>query len=227
MSDVGNAGNRVLAIDDERRLLDFVSRALRGEGFDVDTATNGEEGFRLAVTRSYDVIVLDLRMPGTDGMAVLRRIMHRKPYQSIIVLSCLTDTTSKVKCLEMGADDYLAKPFALDELLARVKARVRDKALMSPQTLATRRLMLDPVRQEADAGSGPIPLTRRESMLLAELMRNAGHPVSKERLLSAVWGYSFSPESNVVDVYVRRLRAKLVPAAVVTVRGMGYGVDID
>ena len=224
---VAVTGNRVLAIDDEPRVLDFISRALRGEGIDVDTATNGEDGFRLALARTYDVIVLDLLMPGTDGVSVLHRILRRKPEQSVIVLTCLTDTTSKVRCLEMGADDYLAKPFALDELLARVKARMRDRAPANPHTLTTRRLVLDPVRQEANAGSGPVALTRRESMLLAELMRNAGEAVSKERLLSAVWGYSFLPGSNVVDVYVRRLRAKLVPDAIVTVRGMGYGVDLD
>jgi DNA-binding response OmpR family regulator len=220
-------GNRVLTIDDEPRVVDFISRALRGEGIDVDTATSGEDGFRLAVSRSYDVIVLDLLMPGTDGVSVLYRILRRKPDQSIIVLSCLTDTTSKVRCLEIGADDYLGKPFALDELLARVKARMRDKAPANPYALVTRRLALDPVRQEANAGSGSVPLTRRESMLLAELVRHAGQAVSKQRLLSAVWGYSFGPGSNVVDVYVRRLRAKLGPDAVVTVRGMGYGVDID
>ena len=220
-------GDRVLAIDDEPRVLDFISRALRGEGIDVDTAESGEDGFRLAVERSYDVIILDLLMPGTDGVSVLHRILRRKPGQSVIILSCLTDTTSKVRCLEMGADDYLAKPFALDELLARVKARLRDKAPQNPYILTTRGLVLDPVRQEANAGLGPVPLTRRESILLAELMQNAGHAVSKERLLSGVWGYSFSPGSNVVDVYVRRLRAKLIPDAIVTVRGTGYGVDLD
>jgi DNA-binding response OmpR family regulator len=221
------AGNRVLAIDDEARVLAFVSRALRSEGIDVATARNGEDGFRMAVARLYNVVILDLLMPGTNGFSVLDRILRRRPDQSVMVLSCLTDTTSKVRCLEMGAEDYLAKPFALDELLARVKARIRARAPVHPQTLVTRSLVLDLVRQEANAGTGVVPLTRRESMLLAELMQNAGHLVSKERLLSVVWGYSFSSESNVVDVYVRRLRAKLTPDAIATVRGKGYGVDLD
>jgi DNA-binding response OmpR family regulator len=220
-------GNRVLIIDDEPRVLAFVSRALRNEGLDVGMALTGEDGFRLAVAHSYDLVILDLLMPGTDGLSILNRILRQKPDQSILVLSCLTDTTSKVRCLEMGADDYLAKPFALDELLARVKARMRDRTHASPQTLATRTLTLDPVRQEANAGSGAVALTRRECMLLAELMQHAGRVVAKERLLSVVWGYSFSPESNVVDVYVRRLRAKLTPEAIVTVRNKGYGVDLD
>jgi two-component system, OmpR family, response regulator len=219
--------NRILAIDDEPRVLDFVSRALRNEGLDVDVARTGEDGFRLAVARSYDLVILDLLMPGTDGVSVLNRILSRKPDQSVIVLSCLTDTTSKVKCLEMGADDYLAKPFALDELLARVKARMRDRTAPARQMLTSRQLALDPVRQEATVGADRVPLSRRECMLLVELMQNAGRTVSKERLLSAVWGYSFSTGSNVVDVYVRRLRAKLPADAIVTVRGKGYGVDLE
>jgi DNA-binding response OmpR family regulator len=221
------SSDRVLAIDDENRVLAFVSRALRHEGLDVATASNGEEGFRLAMAETFNVIILDLLMPGTDGFATLRRILSRRPDQSVIVLSCLTDTRSKVHCLEMGAEDYVAKPFALDELLARVKARLRAQVPKLPKTLITRGLTLDLVRQEADAGNGPVTLSRRESMLLAELMHNAGHSVSKERLLSVVWGYSFSSESNVVDVYVRRLRAKLDPEAIATVRGRGYGVDLD
>jgi two-component system OmpR family response regulator len=221
------ASNRVLAIDDEEKVLAFLSRALRHEGVQVSTALTGEEGFRLAMSSRYDVIVLDLMMPGTDGFAILRRILARRPGQSVIILSCLGDTGSKVRCLNMGAEDYLVKPFVLDEFLARVKARMRSRAPTNPHLLTCRDLRLDPVRQEADAGSGVVELTRRESMLLAELMQNAGSPVSKERLLSVVWGMNFMSESNVVDVYVRRLRAKLRADAIVTVRGRGYGVDLD
>ena len=108
-------------------MLRLLTRALRSEGLEIDTATNGEEGLRLALTGSYSVVILDLLMPGTDGMSVLRRLMRLRPAQPVIVLSCLADTTSKVNCLEMGADDYLPKPFVLDELLARIKARIRDR----------------------------------------------------------------------------------------------------
>jgi DNA-binding response OmpR family regulator len=218
-------GDRVLAIDDEAAVLRLLARALRNEGLHIDTATNGEEGLRRALTGSYDVVLLDLLMPGTDGASVLRRLMRLRPGQPVIVVSCLTDTVSKVRCLEMGASDYLPKPFVLDELLARIKVRIRAQSLPSPHILTTHRLMLDPLRQEADAGAGPVRLTRRESMLLAELMQHAGSTVSKERLLSSVWGYSFYPESNVVDVYVRRLRAKLCPEVIATVRGVGYRVE--
>ncbi|HEU5417897.1 MAG TPA: response regulator transcription factor [Streptosporangiaceae bacterium] len=220
-------GDRVLAIDDEPGVLRLIARALRNEGIEADTATNGEDGLRLALRGSYDVVILDLLMPGTDGLSVLRRLMRLRPGQGLIVVSCLTDTASKVRCLEMGADDYLPKPFVLDELLARIKVRIRAKNAPNPHVLTTPRIVLDPVRQEADAGHGYVRLTRRESMLLAELMQHAGSTVSKERLLSSVWGYSFHPESNVVDVYVRRLRTKLEQDVIATVRGVGYRVDID
>lgn len=216
----------VLAIDDDPRVLRLLARALRSEGMEADTANNGEEGLRLALRRSYDVVTLDLLMPGTDGLSVLGRLTRLRPGQAIIVVSCLTETMSKVRCLEMGAGDYLAKPFVLDELLARIKARIRAQRVPNPNVLSTPKIVLDAVRQEADIGAGPVRLTRREAMLLAELMRHAGSTVSKERLLSTVWGYSFYPESNVVDVYVRRLRAKLEPDAISTVRGVGYKVDL-
>jgi DNA-binding response OmpR family regulator len=218
--------DRVLAIDDELGVLRLLARALRSEGIEADIATNGEEGLRLALKRPYDVVTLDLLMPGTDGLSVLGRLTRLRPGQAIIVVSCLTDTMSKVRCLEMGADDYLAKPFVLDELLARIKARIRARRVPNPHVLIAAKIVLDPVRQEADTGDGPVRLTRRESMLLAELMRHAGSTVSKERLLSSVWGYSFYPESNVVDVYVRRLRTKLEPDSIRTVRGVGYRVDV-
>jgi DNA-binding response OmpR family regulator len=219
--------DRVLAIDDEPGVLRLIARALRSEGLDADTATNGEEGLRLALRGSYDVVILDLLMPGTDGMSVLGRLMRLRPGQALIVVSCLTDTASKVRCLEMGADDYLPKPFVLDELLARIKARIRAKQVPNPHVLTAANIVLDPLRQEAHAGHGYVRLTRRESMLLAELMMHAGSTVSKERLLSSVWGYGFYPESNVVDVYIRRLRIKLKSHVISTVRGVGYRVDID
>lgn len=216
----------VLAIDDDPSVLRLLAHALRSEGMEADTASNGEEGLRLALNRHYDVVTLDLLMPGTDGLSVLGRLGRLRPGQVVIVVSCLTDTMSKVRCLEMGAADYLAKPFALDELLARIKARIRAQHVPNPNVLTAATIVLDLVRQEADIGHGPVRLTRREAMLLAELMRHAGRTVSKERLLSSVWGYSFYPESNVVDVYVRRLRTKLDADLISTVRGVGYRIDV-
>jgi DNA-binding response OmpR family regulator len=217
---------RILLIDDEQRVLRFVSRGLRAEGYLVEVADNGADGLRMALTATYDLVILDLLMPGLDGESVLRRIVRRLPAQQVMVVSCLTATATKVGCFEQGAVDYLAKPFSLDELLARVRAHLR----MVPRARTATRLEagglgLDIVRREADSGSGPVPLAEREFLLLCELMRHAGQTVSKERLLSAVWQYHFDSASNVVDVYVGRLRAKLGAQAIRTVRGKGYQVD--
>jgi two-component system copper resistance phosphate regulon response regulator CusR len=218
---------RILLIDDEQRVLRFVSRGLRAEGYTVDLADNGTDGLRMALTGSYDLIILDLLMqPGLDGSTVLRRIVRKLPSQQVIIVSCLTETATKVRCLEAGAGDYLAKPFSLDELLARVQAHLRVLARSrTVTTLQAGRLKLDLVRREADSGSGSVPLAEREFLLLCELMRHAGQTVSKERLLSSVWQYDFDSGSNVVDVYVGRLRAKLGAEAIRTVRGMGYRID--
>jgi DNA-binding response OmpR family regulator len=216
---------RVLLIDDEERILNFVRRGLQAEGLAVDTAPNGEEGLRLALSRPYDLVILDLVMPVVDGHAVLRGILEQKPAQPVLILSALNDTASKVSSLEGGAEDYISKPFSLEELLARVHARLRAAARSSTTRLVAGELTLDMIRREADAGTGPVPLADREFLLLGELMRHAGRTVSKELLLSSVWGYHFDPGSNVVDVYVRRLRAKLGAEAITTVRGVGYRVD--
>jgi len=217
---------RVLAIDDEPGILRFISRALRADGIEVETASNGEDGLRLARAGNFDVILLDLVMPGTDGVSVLRRLLNRQPNQSVIVLSCLDSTRSKVQLLDMGAVDYLGKPFALEELLARIHARMRERVAPDAGILTSNRLALDPVRHEVSVGAQAVLLTRRESTLLAELMRHAGGAVSKQQLLSSVWGFYFSPDTNVLDVYVRRLRTKLGADAIATVRGVGYGIDL-
>ena len=216
---------RILVIDDERRIVRFVSRGLQAEGYLVDSADNGADGLRAALEGRYDLVVLDLLMPGLDGAAVLRRLLAAQPRQAVIVLSCLTTTAIKVRCLEAGAQDYLAKPFSLDELLARVRVRLRS-AGRHPTKLVAGRLRLDLIRREANSGTGAVPLAEREFLLLLELMQSPGQIVSKQRLLSAVWHYDFDPGSNVVDVYVRRLRAKLGADAIVTMRGEGYRIAV-
>jgi two-component system, OmpR family, response regulator len=216
---------RVLLIDDEQRILNFVRRGLEAEGLDVDEACSGQEGLALAVAHRYDLVILDLVMPGIDGHEVLRRLLERRAEQQVLVLSALNDTASKVQSLERGAEDYISKPFSLEELLARVRARLRTAQRSNETHLVARGLALDVIRRRADAGTGPVALADREFLLLRELMRNAGSTVSKERLLSTVWGYHFDPGSNVVDVYVRRLRAKLGAATILTDRGVGYRVD--
>jgi DNA-binding response OmpR family regulator len=219
------SAGRILLVDDEQRIANFVKRGLEAEGFEVDAARDGEEGLRLAVTRAYDLVILDLVMPGIDGHTLLRTIVDRDPSQAVLVLSARTDTASKVTSLELGAEDYISKPFSLEELLARVRARLRAAARATPTRLVAGRISLDLLGRRADAGAGPVALAEREFLLLHELMRSPGRAVSKEHLLSSVWGYHFDPGSNVVDVYVRRLRAKLGAEAVTTVRGVGYRVD--
>jgi DNA-binding response OmpR family regulator len=215
---------RILLVDDEPGILDFVSRGLEGEAYLVDVAVDGEAGLKAAASRAYDLVILDLLLPGRDGTEVLRELVHQYPGQPVIVLSALSDTGSKVSSFELGAEDYLVKPFSLEELLARVRARLRD-ARSRPTVLSADRLTLDLISRQVNGEWGHVQLAEREFLLLRELMSCAGETVSKERLLAAVWGYRFDPGSNVVDVYVRRLRAKLGGDAIKTVRGEGYRVD--
>ncbi len=218
--------SNILLIDDEPRILNFVSRALRGEGFDVVVAQGGQEGLDAALVSDFDLIILDLRMPGMGGSTTLQRLISHKPDQPVLVLSALGDLASKVEALNMGADDYLMKPFNLIELVARVRARLRTSARGMPAHISAGGIRLDILRREADRGLGPISLAEREFQVLEELMKHAGKTVGKESLLASVWGYHFDPASNVLDVTIRRLRSKLGRAAIVTVRGEGYRIDV-
>src|SRR5215203_3685341 len=186
---------RILVVDDEQRILRFVVRGLQAEGYEVDSADSGTEGLRKALNGQYDLVILDLLMPGLDGASVLHRLVAQRPRQAVIVLSCLTATATKVRCLEAGAEDYLAKPFSMDELLARVRARLRAAAGRAATRLVAGPLRLDLIRREADSGTGPVPLADREFLLLRELMVHTGTTLSKQRLLSAVWEYHFDPGS--------------------------------
>jgi two-component system, OmpR family, response regulator len=218
----GAAGPRILLVDDEPRIRDFISRALETAGYVVDAACSGTEGLPRAVAGDYDLIILDLIMPDMDGRDFLAQLLRERREQGVLVLSCLADVTTKVDCLEIGAQDYLTKPFSLAELLARVRVRLRDDAHPLNEVLRVGDLMLDVGRLEANIGNGPVALTRLEFLLLRELMEHPGQSVSKGQLLASVWGYDFDPGSNVVDVCVRRLRSKLGFELIKTVRGEGY-----
>ncbi|TMG30291.1 MAG: response regulator transcription factor [Chloroflexi bacterium] len=215
---------RILLIDDEQRILDFVSRGLEAEGYSVEVAAAGDAGLRAALDQAHDLVILDLLLPDRGGHDVLRELVRQRPGEPVIVLSALSDTASKVSSLELGAEDYLAKPFSFEELLARVRARLRD-ARSRPTMLAVGGLSLDLITRQARNESGRVQLAEREFLLLRELMSRAGDTLSKDWLLAAVWGYRFDPGSNVVDVYVRRLRAKIGGDAIKTVRGEGYRID--
>lgn len=214
------AGYRILLVDDEPRIQSFVSRALSGAGYAIDCVSHGADALRLASAREYTLVILDLVMPGIDGREVLAELLRVHPDQAVLVLSCLDDVTTKVACLDLGAHDYLTKPFSLEELLARVRVQLRGDP--RHEVLRSGELSLDVGRLQANVGRGPVALTRLEFLLLRELMGHAGHSVPKDQLLASIWGYDFDPGSNVVDVCVRRLRSKLGFDLIKTVRGAGY-----
>jgi DNA-binding response OmpR family regulator len=217
---------RVLVVDDEPRIVSFISRALSSEGLGVDGAYDGPRALELARSRRYELVVLDLLLPGLDGVSVLQGILDSRPEQRVLILSAVSDVESKVRCLELGAADYLPKPFALAELVARVRARLRQpEAPAAPRVLAAGRVTLDLLRRVADAGAGAVSLSEREFLLLQHLIRKASEVCTREELLADVWGYSFDPGSNVVDVYVGRLRSKLGAELIETVRNVGYRFD--
>jgi len=214
---------RVLVVDDEPRIVNFVSRALSAQGFAVDGTQDGLRALQLARSGRYELGVLDLLLPGLDGESVLRGIIEARPEQRVLVLSALADVDSKVRCLELGASDYVAKPFALAELVARVRARIRQPAAGSGERqLRAGALTLDLVRRVVDTGRGQVTLSERQFLLLQHLMRKGGEVCSREQLLADVWGLSFDPGSNVVDVCVGRLRSKLGGDIIETVRRVGY-----
>lgn len=212
---------RILLIDDEPQISGFVGRALEHAGYAVDVASDAASGISSAIAGGHDLVILDLIMPDLDGRAVLAAILRTHPAQAVLILSCNSDPATKVECLDLGARDYLTKPFSLAELSARVRARLRENALRSEVTQVGE-LTLDAGRLVADSGSGPVALTRLEFLCLRALMEHGRDSVTKSELLASVWGIEFDPGSNIVDVCIRRLRAKLGFALIETVRGEGY-----
>jgi DNA-binding response OmpR family regulator len=214
---------RILVIDDEPDLVRFVRRALETEGYQVLTATNGLEGLRLALDQQPALIVLDLVMPGMHGQAVLSALLAQDPSYRVLILSAAADVQLRIGCLEQGAVDFLAKPFAVRELIARVRGRLgEDASNRRPNRLRVGDVVLDLETRQLVIDGRPTVLAKREFLLLRHLMRNPDIVCSRQELLSEVWGYDFDPSTNVVDVCVRRLRSKVRPDLIVTVRNVGY-----
>jgi DNA-binding response OmpR family regulator len=213
-------GARILVIDDDEAIRSVLSRALAAEGLMIDLAGTAADGLRQARDAAYDLVILDLLMPGLDGFAVLRELLRDQPGQTVLVLSCLADVRYKVDCFELGARDYLTKPFSLAELLARVRNQLRGSTF--DRVMRVGEITLHIGRMQADIGHGPLPLTRLEFLVLKELMEHVGQSVSKIQLLESVWGYDFDPGSNIVGVCVRRLRSKIGEHRIRTVPGEGY-----
>jgi len=216
---------RILVIEDEPRILDFVSRGLEAEGFSVVGARDGQEGLRAAQNVRCDLVILDLLLPKLDGLSVLRALEAKHPEVPVVIVSARADLTTKLNGFGLGARDYLTKPFSFDELLARIRVHLRrpEDTSNNGHVLRAGALALDLARRQAQLGDQRIDLSDREFKLLHSLLECAGEVVSRERLLSEVWGYHFDPHSNVVDVCIRRLRKKLGDdAPIETIRHAGY-----
>lgn len=217
------AVSRILVVDDEARITNFVLRALTAEGFVVETAENGTDALKLGSSGRYDLVLLDLLLPSLDGVSVLEGLLAAQPDQPVLVLSAVSDVRAKVRCLQLGAVDYLAKPFDLTELLLRIRARLRRREPAGADGfLRVGGFTLDLRRRTADTGNVRANLSSREFLLLQHLMEHRGRVCSREELLAHVWGYTFDPGTNVVDVYVGRLRSKLGADSIETIRNVGY-----
>jgi two-component system copper resistance phosphate regulon response regulator CusR len=213
---------RLLVVEDEERLRSFIVRTLETDGHFVAVAGNGPDGVRRTYEEVFDLVVLDLMIPGFDGIEALRRILNHDPEQRVLILSAVADVGSRVQTLRMGATDYLTKPFAAAELLARVQARLRaPKSTGLQRWLRVGPATLDLERQVLEVSGKAVNLTHRELLLVGYLMRRSGEVCTRDELLSSVWGYD-DPGSNVVDVTVRRVRGKMPLPMIETVRNAGY-----
>jgi DNA-binding response OmpR family regulator len=221
---VVSAVMQILVIEDEPRILAFLARGLEADGFRVDGAGNGPDGLKQALACQYDAVILDLLLPGVNGLSVLRELHGQRPDLPVVIVSARSDLPTKLRGFGLGASDYLAKPFSLDELVARVRVQVRRHPAKRDENLVrVGSLTLDLARRQVRMGTLVADLSDREFRLLHHLVEHAGTIVSRERLLSEVWGYHFDPGSNVVEVCVRRLRKKLgEEAPIETVRHAGY-----
>lgn len=219
---------KILVIEDEPRIQQFLRLGLEAEGFAVDHAEDGPTGLRLALTQEYALILLDLLLPRMDGLRLLGELRRTRADVPVLILSARTDLPTKLRGFDLGANDYLAKPFSFDELVARVRVHVRNgRDGGAGSCLRAGAIELDLARRQARLDGRVVDLSDREFRLLYHLAAHAGEVVSRERLLSQVWGYSFDPASNVVDVCVRRLRKKLGSASTIeTVRHAGYRLAV-
>jgi len=218
--------NRILIVEDEDRIASFVAKGLKAEGFTPTVVGDGITGLDYALTGEFDLMVLDIGLPGMDGFRILERVTAERPALPVIVLTARDSVTDTVAALEGGAADYMSKPFKFGELLARVRLRLRAPGEPAPaDELSAGDVRVDLRRRRAYVGDREVELSARELTLAEVLIRNRGLVLSREQLLSQVWGYDFDPGSNVVDVYIGYLRKKLGADLVTTVRGLGYRVD--
>jgi DNA-binding response OmpR family regulator len=213
---------RILIAEDEERISSFIDKGLRAAGYSTVVVASGSEALETALGDGCDLVLLDVGLPGIDGFEVLRRLRERNTTLPIIMLTARTTVSDTVTGLDGGANDYMPKPFKFDELLARIRLRLRDVGQLAVTTLSRGPISLDLLTRRATVEGRVVDLSAREFALAEEFLTHPDQVLSREQLLSRVWGLDFDPGSNVVDVYVRYLRGKFGPERIETVRGMGY-----
>ena len=216
----------ILIAEDEPRIAAFVAKGLAANGFSTVVVDNGVSAAALARDEDFSLMVLDLGLPGKGGMAVLAELRQRGERMPVVILTARDEIDATIAGFETGADDYMTKPFRFEELLARIRARLRVDRLEEPTMLRVGDIVLDLRTRRVSSGGQTVELTAREFALAETFLRHPDQVLSRQQLLSAVWGYDFDPGSNVVDVYVRYLRRKLGPSVIETVRNMGYRLAV-
>ena len=216
---------RVLIVEDEVRFAEFLERGLRANGFAATTAPTGDAARSLLRHDEFDLVLLDLGLPDVDGLDLLGELRRSGVRLPIIILTAREDVTDKIGGLDAGASDYVTKPFSFDELLARLRVQLRDSHTKEVTVLQAEQVSLDLRTRRATSRGSTVELTAREFTMLEVFLRHRGQVLSREQLLSHVWGYGYDPGSNVVEVFIGRLRRKLGTQAIKTVRGMGYSID--
>jgi heavy metal response regulator len=222
---------RLLVVEDEKKVAGFVKKGLEEEGYAVDWAPDGDEGLAMALDGVHDLIILDVNLPGMDGLSILQEMRKKKVSTPVLLLTVRATLEDKVLGLDSGADDYLTKPFAFQELVARVRALLRRQVDSGPAVLQIADLRLDPARRLVFRGDQKIELTAKEFALLDYFMRNPGRVLTRTNIAEHVWDYDFDPMTNVIDVYVNYLRKKVDsgrdPKLIRTIRGVGYVLQED
>lgn len=219
---------RVLVVEDQERILSFVEKGLKAQGFVVDATRDGDEGYALATTEPYDALVLDIMVPGRDGLSILKNLRKKGSSVPVLLLTARSELDERLEGLNLGADDYMTKPFYIEELIARLHTIVRRSAGEATHLLRVEDLHLDLVNRTVKRAQEEIHLSMREFSLLEYLMKSPGRVLSRMQICEHVWNYSFDPDTNLVDVYIQRLRKKVdrefATKLIETVRGVGYRI---
>jgi DNA-binding response OmpR family regulator len=222
---------KILIVEDEKKISAFVRKGLEAAGFVVDVSHHGDEGYTLATTRPYDAIILDIMLPGRDGLSILKNLRERKMAVPVILLTARSELNERLEGLNLGADDYLTKPFFIEELIARLHVVTRRASGTGQSLITVADLSINLLTREVLRGSRAIELTAREFQLLEHLARTPGRVLSRAQICERVWSYDFDPGTNLVDVYIQRLRRKIDTEGesklIETIRGVGYRMRKD